>query len=319
MVVAQSANDRPSRRSFLWTGGAMLGGAGLLAACTTSSTASGIASTNASSARTTGGAPQQSSSSNLAKVLNRKKLIVGTGTGNPPWHFNDSGGALLGFDIELARIVANGLFGSDTAVEFVQESAASRIANLLTDKVDVVFQFMTVFAARAQQVEFTIPYYREGNALMLLANGKYQNHAQLKAAGSAVTVSALQNAGIDSIIHAALPAAKVLQLDSVANSIQAVESGRADAVQANVSTIGYLQTQQPGKYLDSGFHWLPQTYAAAVKPGDQIWLNWLNTTLHEAMTGVKFASYSAAFQKYFAQTLPQPTLGFPMEFEPRTN
>ena len=35
---------------------------------------------------------------------------------------------------------------------------------------------------------------------------------------------------------------------------------------------------------------MPNSYAAAVKPGDQVWLNFVNTVLHEAMTGVDFLS-----------------------------
>ena len=35
---------------------------------------------------------------------------------------------------------------------------------------------------------------------------------------------------------------------------------------------------------------MPNSYAAAVKPGDQVWLNFVNTVLHEAMAGVDFLS-----------------------------
>ena len=40
----------------------------------------------------------------LADVLARGKLIVGTGSTNPPWHFRDESGNLVGFDVirELA-------------------------------------------------------------------------------------------------------------------------------------------------------------------------------------------------------------------------
>jgi len=290
------------RRKFLLTGAVALGGAGLaLAGCGTSQP------TNAVSA---GG--------KLQEVLNRKKLIVGTGTGNPPWHFNDDSGKLVGFDVEVARIVANALFGDPNAIEFVQEASDARIPNLLTNKVDVIFQFMTVTAKRAQQVEFTIPYYREGVGLLVPATSKYADYQALKAAGSAVTVSVLQNADAENMVHAGLPEAKVLQLDSQANVMQAADSGRVDAAAVDQSTVRWLFVKQPGKYKDMGYGWYPQTYAAAVKPGDQVWLNFLDTALHEAMTGVDFQAFAAAFKTYFAQDLPTPEIGFPLEFAPRT-
>ena len=49
-------------------------------------------------------------SSKLNEVLKRGTVIVGTGSTNPPWHFEDEKGALQGFDIEMARLLAKGLF-----------------------------------------------------------------------------------------------------------------------------------------------------------------------------------------------------------------
>ncbi len=113
----------------------------------------------------------------LQEVLSRGKLLVGTGTGNPPWHFRDEKGEMAGFDVDIAKIVAKGLFGDDTKIEFVNQASDARIPNIVTDKVDITCQFMTVTAERAQQVNFTIPYYREGVGLLLAAGGKYKSRA----------------------------------------------------------------------------------------------------------------------------------------------
>ena len=73
--------------------------------------------------------------------------------------------------------------------------------------------------------------------------------------------------------------------------------------------------QEPGKYKDAGYGWSPQTYSCAVKRGDQEWLNFVNTALHEAMTGVEFGTYAASFKKWFGIDLPPPAIGFPVEFQ----
>ena len=96
--------------------------------------------------------------------------------------------------------------------------------------------------------------------------------------------------------------------------MQAADSGRVDGAVVDQSTVRWFGSRQPGKYKDTGYGWYPQTYAAAIKPGDSIWLNFLNTALHEAMTGVDFQVFAAAFKTYFGQDLPTPTIGFPMEF-----
>ena len=58
----------------------------------------------------------------------------------------------------------------------------------MTNKVDIVFQFMTVNPARAQQIQFTIPYYREGIGFLLSASGQYADFAALQAGGSAAKI-----------------------------------------------------------------------------------------------------------------------------------
>lgn len=249
----------------------------------------------------------------LEDILARGKLIVGTGVGNPPWHFRDEKGDMAGFDVDMGKIVAKGLFGDDTKIEFVNQASDARIPNLVTDKVDITCQFMTVTAERAQQVNFTIPYYREGVGLMMVAGGKYKSRDEMKAAGAAVTVSVLQNVYAEEMVHQALPEAKVDQYESVDLMYQALNSGRADAAATDMSSLQWFMKQNPGKYVDGGYGWNPQTYSCAVKRGDQDFLNFVNITFREAMTGVDFATYSNSFEQWFGVRPPEPKVGFPEE------
>jgi len=251
----------------------------------------------------------------LEQVLARGKLVVGTGSTNAPWHFKGADGKLQGFDIDMAKIIAKALFDDPEKIEFVNQSSDARIPNITTDKVDITCQFITVTGARAQQVAFTIPYYREGVGLMLKAASPYASYAALKTAGAKVKVAVLQNVYAEAMVHAALPAATVSQFDSQDLIYQALNSGRADAVATDQSSIAWFLKQNPGKYKDAGYGWNPQTYACAVKRGDQDWLNFVNTALHEAMTGVEFDTYAASFKNWFGAELPPPKIGFPVEYK----
>lgn len=251
----------------------------------------------------------------LDDVLARGKLIVGTGSTNAPWHFKDEQGNLVGFDIDIAKMIATGLFKDPTKIEFVEQSSDARIPNVTTGKVDITCQFMTVTAERAQQVAVTIPYYREGVGLLLKSDGKYKSFDELKKAGSGAVISVLQNVYAEDMVHAALPEAKVDQYESVDLMYQALDSGQADGAATDQSSVQWLVVQQPGKYVDSGYGWGPQSYSCAVKRGDQQWLNFVNTVLHEAMTGVDFPTYQASFKKWFGVDLPVPAIGFPVEYK----
>ncbi|GGA62174.1 transporter substrate-binding domain-containing protein [Pelagibacterium lentulum] len=261
-------------------------------------------------------APAQAQTSDkLQEVLERGYLVFGTGSTNPPWHFVDEQNELVGFDVDMGRLVAKALFGDTEAIEFVQQSGDARIPNLATDRVDLTCQFMTVTAERAQQVEFTVPYYREGVGLLLMANGQYADYAALQEAGSDITVAVLQNVYAEEMVHAALPEASVDQYDSVDLMYQALNSNRAQAAATDQSALRWLMVQNPDRYVDAGYGWNPQTYSCAVQPGDQRWLNFVNTVLREGMTGVEFPFYAESFKQWFGAELESPQIGFPVEFK----
>jgi polar amino acid transport system substrate-binding protein len=210
--------------------------------------------------------------------------------------------------------VAKGLFDNPDSIEFVRQAADARIPNLQTNKVDIVFQFMTVNAQRAQLVDFSIPYYREGVGTLLAADSPYNGALDLAEAGSEVTVSILQNVYAEEFIHSVMPEAQVLQFDSQANVIQALDSGRVTAAAVDDSTVRWLVTQEPEKYKAGNYAWSPQTYAAAMRPGDPIFLNFVNVVLREGMVGVEFAFYADAFRRFFGVELAPPPIGFPVEY-----
>lgn len=257
-------------------------------------------------------AAQSAPNSLLRKVLDRGKLIVGTGSTNAPWHFEDDKGQLTGMDIAMAKILAKGLFDDDTKVDFVRQDPAARIPNITTGKVDIVIQFMTISAQRAQLVAFSRPYYVEGVALLTLPDAKVKSFDQLEAGGSNIRVSVLQNVDADNLVHQVLPKAQVMQLDTQANVVQALESHRVDAAAVDLSTVRWMVRQNPSRYADSGKHWQNQLYGAAVRQGDLDWLQFVNTVFNVAMFGNDSETYDAAFEKFFGERPPPRKPGFPM-------
>lgn len=248
----------------------------------------------------------------LQTVLDRGELIVGTSSSNPPWHFTENG-QTVGFDADIGHILAQALFNDPGKVRFVEQSSDARIPNLLTNKVDISCQAMTVTASRAQQVAFTVPYYREGVGLLLLQGSDHSDYDALNSAGDEVTVAVLQNVYAEEMVHQALPGAEVDQYESQNLIYQALNSHRADAVATDLSTLKWYMTNNPGRYVDSGYSWNPQSYACAVSPDDQRWLNFINTALQEAMYGVEFERYADAYEQWFGERPPAPQTGFPSE------
>ncbi len=244
--------------------------------------------------------PGAASAAKLDDVLARGKLVVGTGSTNAPWHFKDASDTLQGFDVDMAKIVAKALFGDAEKVEFVNQSSDARIPNITTGKVDMTCQFMTVTGERAQQVNFTIPYYREGVGLMLKEGGQYADYAALKAAALRHDRRFFRTSMPKSSSIRRCPRRASIST-SRRTSLPGTSIGPRGRGRHRPVVHRWYVTQNPGQYKDAGYGWSPQTYACAVAKGDQDWLNFVNTALHEAMTGVEFDTYAASFKKWFGK------------------
>jgi polar amino acid transport system substrate-binding protein len=256
-------------------------------------------------------AAQSRPESLLRTVLNRGHVVVGTGSTNAPWHFEDDNGKLTGMDIAMARILAKGLFDDESKIEFIRQDPAARIPNITTGKVDVVIQFMTIAPTRAQLVAYSRPYYVEGMSLLLSPNGKYKTYAELKAAGKAVRASVLQNRFADQTVSDGLPEARPVQLDTQANVIQAMESGRADVAFVDSSTVAWLTRREPTRFVDSGHSFYSILYGAAVRQGDPDWLGFINTAFTVQMHGHLTSIYDGALKEFFGLEPPVRKPGFP--------
>lgn len=291
-------NDTSKRREFLKLGMAGLATAGVMSAATTVDVQKAAA--------------QAAPDSLLRTVLERGKVIVGTGSTNAPWHFENDAGELVGMDITMGRILAKGLFDDPTKVEFVMQDPAQRIPNVTTNKVDITIQFMTMTAQRSQLIHFSRPYYVEGIALLTLPNAENKTFDKLLAAGSATRISILQNVDAEANVHIVLPESQVMQIDTQANVLQALESKRVDAAAVDLSTVRWLASRNPDKYFDAGKSWFSMLYGAALRQGDLDWLTFVNQTFTIAMFGHETALYDAAFKDYFGQEPPARHPGFPV-------
>lgn len=269
----------------------------------------GVALAAAASAREA--AAQAAPNSLLRTVLDRGRVIVGTGSTNAPWHFEDEKGQLVGMDITMGRILAKGLFDDPNKVEFVRQDAAQRIPNINTGKVDIVIQFMTMSPARAQLIAFSRPYYVEGIALLTRPDSDKKSFEALLKAGSSARVSILQNVDAEASVKKVLPQASVSQIDSQANVILALDSKRVDAAAVDLSTVGWLAKRHPDKYASAGKSWNAMLYGAGMRQGDPDWVRFVNTTFDVAIHGHQNDLYDAAARDFFGLEPPVREPGLP--------
>src|SRR5712692_4881235 len=105
--------------------------------------------------------------SRLDVVLERGKLIVVTMSTAPPFAFNDDKGQLVGFDIDIARLLAQALFKDPTKVEFVIVTAEGRWPAIESGRADMGVGGTTTYPDRAIRVAFTRPFIDSGISVLV--------------------------------------------------------------------------------------------------------------------------------------------------------
>jgi polar amino acid transport system substrate-binding protein len=210
----------------------------------------------------------------IEQVIQRGELRVGMST-FVPWAMTDKAGHLIGFEIDVAKRLAQDM---GVKVEFVPTKWAGIIPALLTGKFDVIVGGMGILPQRNLKVNFSIPYDFSGVAIVA--------HKQLAAGFSRVEdfnrPEAIVTARLGSTSAAAanklLPQAQKRFFDDESQVIQELLNGKVHALLAGTP----LPTYQALKYPDKLF--LPikgaitrEPIGFAVRKGDFDTLNFLDS------------------------------------------
>ena len=107
--------------------------------------------------------------STLNQILKRGELRVGIEAGYMPFEMRDKNGAIIGFDVDLAKKMASVL---KVKVTFVNTQWDGIIPALLTDKFDILISGMTITPERNAQVNFSKPYIVVGQTALLSSKNK---------------------------------------------------------------------------------------------------------------------------------------------------
>lgn len=105
----------------------------------------------------------------LQKIRNRGELVVGvaqdeqlTGALDPATHQEE------GFDIDVAKQIAETIFGGPGHIKFIAVNNAERISDILSGTVDMTVDTMTITCDRLQQVAFSSVYFVAQQRLLVL-------------------------------------------------------------------------------------------------------------------------------------------------------
>ncbi len=248
------------------------------------------------------GSAQAQEKSRLDEILARGKLIVGVTSEAPPFGFIDDKGELVGFDIDIAKLLAKTIFNGDDSpkhIELVKQGFAARWPNVESGAVDIGIQVTTILPDRVLRVAFTRAYIDSGIVLIVRNNSPFKHLKDLDDAK--YTTALLTNPQQAERAKKFFPKAKTQIFDSIAAQFTAVKSNRADAAQLDTPVARWYVKQNPDMRIIEEPLVPPTNNAIFMKMGDfKMWLA-LDTLVGEMTGGSLYNDYSAIYEKWFGE------------------
>lgn len=210
----------------------------------------------------------------MEQVFRRGVLRVGMDIFEP-WAMKDKKGEFIGFEIDVARRLAEDL---GVRLELVPTRWDGIIPALLTGKFDVIIGGMSIRADRAKKVNFTIPY--DVSGMSIVANTeRLPGKTRIEDFDDpSVTVAARAGTTAAKAAEKFLPKAKLLLFNDEPQAVQEVLSGRAQAFVSMAPKPAFEAIANSGKlYLPFSGTFTSEPNGMALRKGDPDSLNLLDS------------------------------------------
>jgi polar amino acid transport system substrate-binding protein len=246
-------------------------------------------------------------------VKSRKHWEIGVKCDFPPFGFIDVRGNNDGYDVQVAERFAQLAFGSKKKVNFTCVTTPSRIPTLMSGRVDIIVSTLTWTQARADQIDFSIPYY-SATGRLLVPNNSTVTVPSLAGKTVVTTRGALYAAWTRNCFKST----KLLEVDSPALAVSAVKDGRADTFMFDDAFLLGVATQDRDVRL-TGDKFLNVPWGIGIRKGDAAMVRWVNAALRYMKKKDEFAKIlranaPARLVGSFLDNVPRPknTFAYPV-------
>jgi glutamate transport system substrate-binding protein len=249
-----------------------------------------------SSATTEAKGPPKFPAGSAMEALQKKgKLVVGTKFDQPLFGLkNPTSGKVEGFDVEIANLIAKGIFGDDIdgKVEFVEAVSKNREPFIQEGKVDVVVATYTINDTRKQLVSFAGPYFVAHQDIMVRSDDN--SIATVDDLNGKKVCSAQGSTSLTNIKTKAPQADTSITFDTYSKCADALGDGRVQAMSTDNTILAGLAKDSNGKYKLVKAPFTDEPYGVGMKKDATELRNFVNDRL-EAI--VADGSWKTAYEK----------------------
>lgn len=210
--------------------------------------------------------------STIEKIQQKKKLVIGFGSGDIPFHVKDKQGKWVGYEVDLANAMGEVL---KAEVEFKQFEFSALIPALQNGDIDMILSAMTIRGDRALAVTFSDPYYSTGAVIMVpKTDTTTKSWEDLDKPGNKIAVSQGTTGAL--LSKTIIKQAGILDFDSLTTAAMAVSQGQANGLIYDETAVRVYELMYPDSVRGVYDLISTENLGIALKLNDvktQIWVN----------------------------------------------
>ena len=181
----------------------------------------------------------------LQRVIDFKVLKVGMSGNQPPMSMTNREGGLMGFDVDLAKALADAM---KVKLEIVPMPFGKLLSALEDNKVDMVMSGLAITPERTEMVSFVGPYMMSGKSILTKNSTLAKIEASKDFNRKELKLLALSNSTSASFVKTVAPDAQLIEIASYDEGVAMVIDGKADALVADmpVCVLSVLRYPEAG-------------------------------------------------------------------------
>ena len=197
----------------------------------------------------------------LQDIKDSGTLVIGVFSDKKPFGYVDENGDYQGYDVYFARRLAQDL---GVELKLVSVDAPNRVEYLTSAKVDIILANFTVTPARAEVVDFALPYMKVALGVVSPDSALITTAAQL--AGKTLIVS--KGTTAETYFAENHPEVRLLKFDTYTEAFNALLDGRGDALSTDNTEVLAWALENPGFTVGIESLGSLDTIAPAVQKGN---------------------------------------------------
>lgn len=208
----------------------------------------------------------------LDQIKESGELVIGVFSDKKPFGYVDENGEYQGYDVYLARRLAEDL---GVALKLVPVDAPNRVEFLQSAKVDIILANFTVTAERAEVVDFALPYMKVALGVVSPDSALITGVTELN--GKTLIVS--KGTTAETYFTENHPEVKLLKFDTYTEAFNALLDGRGDALSTDNTEVLAWAIENKGFTVGIESLGSLDTIAPAVQKGNATVLEFINAEL----------------------------------------